>query len=720
MRAIFLALVPLLAAIAQTPESEPAAKPAPKQQTARPPSGSRVTAETIQQMKYPPLRPVQIPKVDVSTLPNGMKLYLLEDHELPLVNGTALVRTGNLFDPPDKIGLATTTGMALRTGGTKEKTGDQIDEELENIAASVEGGIGETNGSLRFSALKENTDAVLLIFRDLLTTPEFRQDKVDLAKTQLRSSISRRNDDAHGISRREFADILYGRNNPYGWSMEYTHVDNIDRADLMAFYQRYFFPANIMLAIRGDFSTADMKAKIEHLFSTWNAKQPPVPPFPKVEAKPAPGVFVAAKGDVTQTFFAVGHMGGMLNDKDYPALEVMSDILGGGFQSRLFKKVRTELGYAYSVGANWGADYDHPGLFTISGSTKGMSTLETIKAVDGEIEKIRSAEVTEAELKLAKDTALNSFVFAFDTKAKTLARLITYEYYGYPKDFIDQYQKALAAVTRADVLRVAKQYLKPAELTVVAVGTPGDLQALTGLGAPITAIDLKIPEPKAVVAPVTAETQSSGRELLARAQKAVGGAEKLAAVKDLTQTADYAAEATSGGIKAKQISSWLAPDSYRQQSQLPFGTVVAYYNGKMGVLIQGQQNRVPLAGPQLKQLLGESFRAWVPLLLSDRDPERTINYVGENTVEISDKKGNMARLQVDESGLPQKVTYQLPGMQGRPMSVENSFSDFKEVDGIKLPFKITILQEGKKSAEVTVQDYKLNKGLKPDDIEKRP
>lgn len=718
MKKILLGLISIAIAAAQTPAPGPSKMPA-KAPSVQRSAVPRITTATVEQMKYPPLRPIQIPKVDVSTLPNGMKLYLLEDHELPLVNGTALVRTGNLFDPADKVGLATITGMVLRSGGTKEKTGDQIDEELENIAASVESSIGETSGTVRFSALKENTDAVLLLFRDLLTAPEFRQDKVALAKTQLRSSISRRNDDAHAISQREFADIVYGRNTPYGWRMEYETVDRITRDDMVGFYKRYYFPANIMLAVRGDFSTGDMKAKLEHLFAGWTVQQSPVPPFPKVDAKPAPGIFVAAKDDVTQTFFAIGQLGGVFRDKDYPALEVMADILGGGFQSRLFRKVRTDLGYAYSISANWGANYDHPGLFEVAGSTRGVTTVEAIKVIDDEIGRIRTAEVGDAELKLAKDTALNSFVFAFDTKAKTLGRLITYEYYGYPKDFIDRYQKALAAVTRADVLRVAKQYLKPAELTVVAVGTPQDLQPLASLGAPVTAIDLKIPEPKAVVAAADPASLAKGKQLLERAQRAAGGADKLAAVKDATQICDYQAEATSGGLKAKQTNIWLAPGSFRQQSQLPFGLVIAYWDGKVGGMIQGQ-NRVPLVGPQLKQIQGEAFRWWPSLLLSDRNPDRTVNAVGDDTVEIADKKGNQVKLTFDDKGLPQKLAYQLVAMQGAPASVENTFGDIKEVDGIKLPFKITISQNGRRAAEITVQEYKLNQGLTPDDIEKKP
>src|SRR5262249_10242181 len=138
------------------------------QKTAAPPS--------YKDLKFPPLRKIEIPNVERVTLPNGMKVYLLEDHELPVVAGLALVRTGNLFDPRAKIELAGTTGMVMRTGGTKKNTGDELDEKLENIAASVETSIGETSGRVSFSALKENTDEVLTVFKDVLTSPEFRQE----------------------------------------------------------------------------------------------------------------------------------------------------------------------------------------------------------------------------------------------------------------------------------------------------------------------------------------------------------------------------------------------------------------------------------------------------------------------------------------------------------------------------------------------------------------
>ena len=352
-------------------------------------------AQAPADFKFPPLAPLRIPHVEEYTLANGMRVYLLEDHELPLVNGLALVRTGNLFDPLDKVGLATLTGLVMRTGGTTARSGDQLDEDLENIAASVESSIEETSGEVSFSALSENADKVLSVFHDVLTQPAFRQERLDLAKSQLRDEIARRNDDPEAVAGREFTNIVYGKDTPYGCEIEYATLARIQREDLAAFHRRYFFPANILLAVYGDFSTPVMKRKLEEMFGGWSDSQPPVPPFPAVRDVPRPGVYLAVKEDVNQTVFSLGQLGGILRDKNDPALEIMADILGGGFSSRLFKHVRTQLGYAYGIGAEWAAAYDHPGLFEIEGSTKSGTTTETIDVVRQEVDRIRASEVAD-------------------------------------------------------------------------------------------------------------------------------------------------------------------------------------------------------------------------------------------------------------------------------------------------------------------------------------
>ena len=678
-----------------------------------------VVLPSYKDLKYPPLPPLKVPEPTEVTLSNGMKVLLLEDHELPLISGAALIRTGNLFDPPDKKGLAGITGEVLRSGGTKARTGDQIDQDLENVAASIESQIGESSGTLSFSCLKENTDQVLALFRDLLTAPEFRQEKVDLTKTQSRSEISRRNDDADGIAQREFSNLVYGRNTPYGWMIEYADIDNIDRDDLVKFYRRYYFPANITLEVLGDFSTADMQAKLEQLFGAWKYTQPAVPAFPQVDDKPHPGVFLASKQDTTQTFFHVGSLGGQLRDKDYSALEVASEILGGGFSSRLFQDIRTKHGWAYGISASWAANYDHPGTFDISGSTQSVHTVDTLKAVNDELEKIRTTEVSDEELQTAKDTVLNGFVFNFDRPSKTINRLITYQYYGYPKDFIFQYQKAIAAVTKADVLRVAQQYFQPKNLSYVAVGNPKDFGTpLSALGMNVQPIDLTIPEPKKETK-VTPETLAQGKALLQRMQQSMGGADKLAAVKDLQIIAQVEVYTPGATMKVKQTSSYIGKSIVRQDNELPFLKQSVYTDGTTGWL-SGMQGIMTLTPPVQKQIRGEAFRELVNLALSDRDADRTVNLAGDGVVEISSKDGFSARLTVDEkSGLPSKLGYQQSPSEGGT-AVENVFSDWRDVDGIHLPFHWYVMQSEKKFAGLTVQEYKINSGLSAATLGTRP
>jgi zinc protease len=672
-------------------------------------------------LKYPPLKQIQIPKVEESTLPNGMKVYLLENHELPLVRGLALVRTGNLFDPADKVGLASVTGSLIRSGGTTAKTGNQLDEELENIAASVESQISETYGSVSFSTLKERTDEVLTTFHDVLTSPAFREDKLDLIKTQMRGGIARRNDDAHGISQREFASLIYGPKTPYGWDIEYATLDNIKRDDVVKFYNRYYFPSNVILAVQGDFSAPEMKAKLEKLFAGWNVKQQPVPPFPAVDPNLAkPGIHVAVKTDVTQTSLALGQLGGDLRSKDYPALEVMSDILGGGFQSRLFQKVRTQLGYAYDVSASWSADYDHPGVFEIASSTKSASTTDTLKAIEAEVDRMRTGEVTADELESAKETVLNGFVFEFDTPSKTLNRLLTYRYYGYPDDFIFQYEKAVQQVTRADILRVAKQYLDPAKFVIVAVGNPKDFGTpLSSLGLPVSDIDLTIPQPKRAPAKAAAgPAQPKGAALLAKMAQAMGGESKLAAVKDMTQKAELNLDPAAGGLKASQTEMWIASGHYREENVLPFGKVMTYSDGKTG-WVSSPKGVAPIPEAERKQSAFELFRMWFPLLASAADSNRTIADEANGAIRISDKSGNSVLLTIDPAtGLPLSENYSEAGSSGE--DVMETYSDWQETDGVKLPHKIVISQNGKHFADVKVVSVAINQGLTPDQLSKKP
>ena len=678
-------------------------------------------------LKYPPLRSIQVPDAATFTLPNGMKVSLLEDHDLPLVGGMALVGTGRLLDPPQRIGLAQLAGVVIRTGGTTLKTGEQIDTLLASTAANMQSAIGDSVGTLSFSGMKENTQATLQLFKEMLTQPGFRPDKIDLAKTQLRLTVAHRNDNPGNVARREFAGLVYGKDTPYGWPKEYATIDRVSRNDLRAFHRRYFFPANVMLGVWGDFNTAEMKASIEKLFADWTVQQPPVPEFAKVKNAPSPGVFLAEKKDAPQTFFTIGHLGGQRADKDnakdYAALEILAGILGGGPQSRIADRLRTKLGIPNDASATWNADYARPALFEISGSAKSVSTVAAIKAIQEEIDRIRTAEVTEDEWRSVRDAALNSLAFTHDSRSKLFIGHLIQDYYGYPKDYLPRYQKALESVTRADVLRVAKQYLNPANLTVVVTANPLMLgEPLDKLG-PVTKLDLAIPEARPEVVESSDASLAEGKQILLKAQAAAGGAEKLAAVKDYTMLAEYAIDPSVpnvGGSTIVQTDRWVAPTVFRQDSTFPAGRVSAYTDGKVG-WISTPQGWGALAGAQRSQVFGDLFRVYYRLLLSDRLEGRTVNAIDDSSVQITDTTGQVTSVEFDpRTHLPKRVAYDTQQAAGAPIYSEDLYEDFRDVGGIQVPFKITINQGGHRFSGVAVKDYKINSGLKPLEIARRP
>ncbi len=443
-------------------------------------------------LTYHPLTDISVPKVDRTELPNGLVLYLLEDHSLPKVEGIALIRTGSRFEPAEKVGLASITGQVMRTGGTPDHPGEQIDRILENTGSVVETGIGNSSASASLFCLRENLPQVLEILADLLRNPAFPEDKIELAKVQQRSAIDRRNDNVGGIAGREFIKLLFGPSSPYARSTEYATIDSITRDDLIRFHSKYFHPNQIALGLWGDFSADEVKSQVSRHFGSWERKDVELPPLPEVPTDWKASVNFVAKDDVNQTNLRIGHLGGRRDDKDYFALQLMSEILGGGFSSRLFRRVRTELGLAYAVSASWGAGWDRPGTFLIVCNTKSESTVQAAKEILKEVRGIAEEPVREEELRVAKEGILNSFIFNFDSKAKLVQRLMAYDYYGYPKDFLAQFKANIEKVTIEEILRAAKANIHPDKIVLLAVGREKDFdQPLSTLGE-VTTIDIAI------------------------------------------------------------------------------------------------------------------------------------------------------------------------------------------------------------------------------------
>ena len=427
-------------------------------------------------------------------LPNGMVIFLQEDHELPLIDGLARIRGGSRSVPADKTGMMDIYGEVWRTGGTKTQTGDELDDFLEIRAARVESAASADSTTVGWSCLKSDFDDVFKVFNDLLRAPEFRQDKIDLAKGEEFDAISRRNDDVGGIASREMVKLAYGANNPYARVPEYKTVAAITRQDLVDWHKAQVQPNNIILGIVGDFDSAQMEAKLRQAFSDW----PKGPAWKDPEIKfdpPKPGYYLIPKEDVNQSSIRMVELGTLRSNPDYFAIQVFNDAFGGGFQSRLFRNIRTAKGLAYGVGGGVGTAFDHPGILQIAMGTKSESTIEAIQALYEEIDNLKVHPLTEQEIKDAKDSILNSFVFNFDSPDKVLRERMAYEFYGYPADFLEKYRAGIEKIQVADVAKVAEKYLHKNQLAVLVVGNTKEFdKPLSSLG-PVTTLDIAIPPP---------------------------------------------------------------------------------------------------------------------------------------------------------------------------------------------------------------------------------
>jgi zinc protease len=428
-------------------------------------------------------------------LKNGIVIFLQEDHELPFVSGSILIPGGSRDESPAKAGLVGLYGQTWRTSGTAKIDGDALDDLLEAKAAHIETEGDDDSTAVSWDSLKGDADQVFSLALDLFLHPKFSQEKLELAQQQEATGIVRRNDDESGIAERESSKLVYGVNSPYTRQPELATIGAITLDDLKAWHDRTI-NGKLIVGISGDFDPVAMEAKLRTAFEGL----PPCKPTPArhdVFAGPTPGVYFINKEDVNQSNVAIVGIGVDRHNPDVPTIAVMNEILGGGFASRLFQKVRTELGLAYEVGGGISFDYDHPGPFSAAVLTKSATTVDATKATLAEIAGLNTRPFTEEELARAKDNLLSSFLFRYDTRDKVLAERERLEFYGYPADYLETYKAGLEKVTVADLEAAAKKYIHPEKLAILVVGNSAEIKpGLDQLNlGPIHPIDITIPMP---------------------------------------------------------------------------------------------------------------------------------------------------------------------------------------------------------------------------------
>ena len=656
-----------------------------------------------------------------------MVIFLQPDHELPLISASARIRGGSHDEPASKVGLASLYGEVWRTGGTKAQTGDQLDDFLEVRAAKVETGGGPDSTNISLSCLKGDFDDVFKVFVDLLENPEFRADKLDLAQKEADDSISRRNDEISGIAAREAAKLAYGPENAYAREAEYATIAAITRQDLIDWHKKYMHANDIILGVSGDFDVAAMEAKLRKAFESW--KKGPAFAKSDVQYHPAKaGYYLIPKEDVNQSSIHMVTLGTTRNNPDYYAIAVFNEAFGGGFSSRLFNDIRTKRGLAYSVGGGIGTNFGHPGILQFAMGTKSQTTIESIQALDENIDNLTKQSISPDEIQHAKDAILNAFIFRLDSPDKVLAERITYEFYGYPADWLDKFPAEIQKVTAADVNRVAAKYVHRDQLAVLVVGNTKEFEKpLSSLGT-VKEIDITIPPPpgaKEDAAEKPTTSNDEGKALAAKVVAALGGEAKLASIKALKAQLTITQKTPQGDLPMQMETVIAFPDHLHAQMQTPNGTlnIVATSDAAFMVLPNGQAQPFPDA--RKKEMIEQIKRDPIFIASHWKDPKVIFHAaggekVGDTELRIVDVNADGAAIRwfVDpESGRIVKETYTTLAQTG-PVQGETDLDDWKPMAGLTLPLVRHNKQNGQDSSTAEYTKVELNPTVDPKLFEK--
>jgi predicted Zn-dependent peptidase len=415
-------------------------------------------------IKFTPPKPE---KIDVG---KGMTVYFLEDRELPIVSMMGYFKGGSFRVPLSKIGLAQLTAIVMRTGGTARMSGDEINEELEFLAEDISVGFTNEYFVTGFSCLKKNLPRIFEIYSDIITSPVFNQEKIDLSKKQLKQSIKTRWNRIGNIGPQLFTIFLNGADSPNVRRPTFKSLDSISREDLVQFHKKYFMPNNMYIAITGDMSASEIKTLLGKAFINWNPRPLDLPEVPKVEDKSTMKIYYVPK-EGPQAHIAIGHFSELhVDHPDIEKIQVLNRVLGYGMTSRLNKELRVKRGYTYGISGGLTIGKEN-GSFRIGSALKAEKLGESLVVIKDILKTMQKELVTDEEIERAKNSLINISVFKYQSKMAIISgQIVREEIMNRPKFDESERLEKIRLVTKEDLLKMAKKYIRPDKLMMVIVG----------------------------------------------------------------------------------------------------------------------------------------------------------------------------------------------------------------------------------------------------------
>ncbi|HYV96893.1 MAG TPA: pitrilysin family protein [Gemmatimonadaceae bacterium] len=444
-------------------------------------------AQTFDRTKPPVLGPppsLTVPPTTERTLPNGLRLIVIEQHELPLVDIQLVVKTGGEADPKNKTGTASLTATLL-TEGTATRTSQAIAEQQAFLGVSVFASSGWDRASVSLHAPVAVLDSALALFADVALHPAFPQTEFDRQRKLRMTQLLQLKDRGPSMADRAFVAILYGDDHPYGRPLAgiETTVESLTRDDLASFYKTYYRPNNSFIVVAGDVTVADIERRVNAAFGGWEKAAVPAVQFPAPPVRSDRRIYVVDKPGAPQSSFRIGSVGVARSTGDYYPLRVMNTILGEPFTSRLNQNLRENKNFTYGAGSSFSMRRE-PGPFMASAEIRDTVTGAALVEFMKELENIRKP-VPADELAKAKKYLQLGLPADFETTGQIAGQMATYALFGLPLNEPSQAVAKIGAVSTADVTRVANKYLDPSKMAIVIAGDAKRIVPLlkaTGIG----------------------------------------------------------------------------------------------------------------------------------------------------------------------------------------------------------------------------------------------